>query len=122
MATKEISLILLWSLSFTFLNIGAKKISALISFDNGTAKLLLNIVSCKWFYVVVPCYALCAVLYLLLLKLMPISIIGPVVLCIATLILSFLGIIVFKEKVMNFQYYCGIVLSLGAITALLSGK
>jgi multidrug transporter EmrE-like cation transporter len=122
MTIKVIGIICLWALSFIILNIGAKKLSLLISFDNGVMRLLLTLITCHWFYIVVPFYALCAILYLVLLKLMPISVVGPIILCIATLILSFLGAVVFREKVLNVQYYIGIILSLAAIVLLQAGK
>lgn len=111
MLTKTV-LLIAWSICFVILNISAKKLVSGLVLNNGIWKLAVSVIFCKWTYVVVFFYGLTALLYLGLLRIMPISIAGPIILILGAVILTLVGWVVLKEGTFNLQNVLGLVLIL----------
>lgn len=95
----RISIIGLWAISFIILNYGAKKLAdSLPSFTIGIERFLLYLLSMPWLYVLLAFYAVCAILYMVALRFMPLSTVGPVFTILGVIITASLGIIVFGEQ------------------------
>ncbi|MEK7447851.1 MAG: hypothetical protein AAB019_00030 [Planctomycetota bacterium] len=116
--TIKILLISLWSISFLLVNVGAKKLANIIIFNKGIIELIKSVIYVPWFYVVIFTYLTCAVLYLMLLKFMPLVAAGPIVLSLGIIILTLTGVVIFKERAFNAAQIIGIIFCLVGILLL----
>ena len=91
-------IILLWIISFSCLNVIAKKIAANPPpLSLGISKITLYMIKSGWLYILCFLYLLCAVLYLSALHLMPLSSAGPGFLIIGSIITTVMGAVFFGE-------------------------
>lgn len=119
--TLKIVLTALWGICFFVLNVGAKRLAASITLEKGLAGSIMAFISSPWAYIVVGLYGVCAIIYMLLLRILPISVAGPVVLSFGIVILTLAGAVIFREEVFRPAQIAGIILCLAGILLLQLG-
>lgn len=117
----KLVVIALWAVSFLILNYGSKRLASTIILDGGASRLAMSVVLSPWSYAVVILYGACAMFYMLLLRVMPLSIAGPVLLSLGIVITTAAGALFFKEDVLQARSVIGIILCLAGIALLQGG-
>lgn len=117
----RIFLIVMWSLCYIGMNLGAKYLTLSMAPDQGILKLILSTLRCWWLYIFLITAAGTAVFYLWLLKLMPLSIAGAIVSALGILLVVFTGVLLCRESPPDLRQTAGIVLTLAGIILLQSG-
>lgn len=105
-----------WAIGFAVLNFGAKKLVVSLPSlaDGGAIDLMKALLLSPWFPVLIFCYIFCALLYMMSLKLLPVSIAGPLFLVMGSLVAFVLGVVVFKDQVSGIKM-AGMALSMVGI-------
>ena len=103
--TAKIVTLLGWATGFAVLNFGAKKLAAsLPALANGGAiGLIKALLLSPWFPVLIACYIFCALFYMVALRLLPLSIAGPLFLIMGSLVAFIMGVAVFEESVSDMR-------------------
>lgn len=119
--TAKILITIVWSVCFFLVNVGAKKLARVLILDKGVAEAVSSAVYYPWTYLVLVLYVMCAALYMLLLRLMPISAAGPLTLSLGIVIVTLTGAIIFREDILDIWQITGIVFCILGIVFLQGG-
>ncbi len=107
--TLRILLVCFYMVCFCLLNLTAKSLVKQISISNTEIGLIHIILLSPKSYLMGILYLLCALLYLVSLRLMPLSTAGPLFLSLGAIATFFIGVLFFQE---NFTYIRGIGIGL----------
>jgi multidrug transporter EmrE-like cation transporter len=111
----KIIIVITWLLSFSLINVQGKIIvEKFPSFHANISSILKFTLTSTSVYVLLILYAACAILYLISLRLMPMSIAGPVFNTSAVLVTFLLGVFWFAENI-SFMKIMGLGLCLGGM-------
>lgn len=120
---QKILFVFIWTVSFVILSGLAKSIAVSLNFDEGIRIWLFkNILGDCKLYIMVLLYFVCALMFFLLLRVMPLSVAGPLVSILGIVFTAGLGIAVFHEQITAVKI-CGFILcGLGIICILWSER
>ncbi len=109
----------LWMLCFGLINYSAKRlVGAMPPLSKGAVELLSYFFGSAWTYALGCCWGLSASLYLVALKIMPVSIAAPVFLTLGILVATVLGWCVLREPI-SLRAGLGMALCLGGIVLMM---
>ena len=93
-------IIAVWTVAFCVVNVMAKVwVGRLPSSEGGVPSVVRAVLLSPWLYGLVALYASCAVLYMMALRLMPLSVAGPVFTMLGAALGFVLGVVVFHEAI-----------------------
>ena len=108
----RIMVVLSWLVCFALVNAGAKMYMQRIPWPVATTgELLRSVLLTPWPYGLVVLYGMCATLYMISLRLMPLSVAGPMFLVLGALVTFMLGVMLFGESP-NMVRFVGVALSI----------
>lgn len=109
-----------WLVCFTILNIVTKMFVQTVPWPPGNHMNLIQVItSSPWPYIMVLLYVLCAALYMICLKYLPLSIAGPAILVLGTISTFAVGILLWKEPIVRIKVVGNMLCILGIILMLL---
>ncbi|MDA8325026.1 MAG: hypothetical protein M0033_02285 [Nitrospiraceae bacterium] len=104
----KLFLILLWSAFFLIVNLGAKKLISIMVFDKGYLQMAASAASSPWLYMLIPLYGAAALVYMFMLRIMPISSAGPLVLTLGILLTTLMGALIYGEDIFQIRHLMGL--------------
>jgi len=111
------AVILAWLVCFTALNVLLKQGLVRVAIENGAWPLVRDLAASPWAYLAVLLYVACALFYLVALRLLPLSVVGPAYMTLGVFSAALTGILYFSEPV-NAAKITGLALCAGGVILL----
>jgi|GEM_PF-1591842 len=105
-------IIVLWSVCCVGMNLGAKKLSTVLSSDRGAVSAISAVLCSPWFYFFAVTAIGTAVFYMWLLKLMPLSVAGAIVSALGVVLIVLTGVFICREDMLSAKQIGGIAMTL----------
>lgn len=92
-----VAVIVAWTLSFSAVNYGAKDLMDSLP-ESGPGAIARHVLVSGWTYAIPVLYVTCAIFYLVAIKLLPLSVAGPMFLVIGIMATTLIGAVLYRES------------------------